>query len=85
MQEIAITSNNYNPNIRILKKNIVTFNDQFIYLYNTDGNLLDSIKNNLEKEIIDICIINNNYLIGFTDTDLFKIIIKDENLEIRDN
>ena len=80
MKEIEITSNNYNPNLRILKNHIVTFNEQFIYLYSTDESLLDSIKNNLEKEIIDICIINNNYLIGFTDTDLFKIIIKNENL-----
>ena len=51
MQEITITSNNYNPNIRILKNHIATFNDQFIYLYNTNGNLLGLIKINLEKEI----------------------------------
>jgi len=85
MQEIEITSNNYNPNLRILKNHIVTFNGLFIYLYSTEGNLLDSIKINYEKAIIDICIINNYYLIGFTVNDLFKINIKDEHLEIKDN
>ena len=84
MQEIEITSNNYNPNIRILKNHIVKFNDQFIYLYNIEGNLFDSIEISLENIVIDILIINNNYLIGLTDTNLFKIIIKDEHLEIKD-
>ena len=85
MKEIEITSNNYNPNLRIIKNHIVTFNGLFIYLYSIEGNLLDSIKINYEKAIIDICIINNCYLIGFTVNDLFKINIKDEHLEIKDN
>ena len=82
MKEIEITSNNYNPNIRILKNHFVIFNEECIYLYNMEGNLLDSI---IKKEIKDICIINNNYLIGYNnDYDLFEIIIKKEHLEIKD-
>ena len=82
MKKIEITSNNYNPNIRILKSHFVTFNEEFIYLYNMEGNLIDSIT---KKEIIDICIINNNYLIGFNNKyDIFGIIIKEEHLEIKD-
>ena len=84
MKEIEITSNNYNPNIKILKNHIVKFNEQFIYLYNMEGNLLHSININLIEDIIDICIINNNYLIGYTKYDLFKIIIKDDQLHIKD-
>ena len=83
MKEIEITSNNYNPNIKILKNHIVKFNEQFIYLYNMEGNLLHSININSIVNIEDICIINNNYLIGYTKYDLFKIIIKDDQLYIK--
>ena len=83
MKEIEITSNNYNPNMKILKNHIIKFNEQFIYLYNMEGNLLHSININLIVNIEDICIINNNYLIGYTKYDLFKIIIKDDQFYIK--
>ena len=82
MEEIEITSNNYNPNIRIVKNHIITFNEAFIYLYNIEGGLLDV---EIKTEIKDICIINNNYLIGYNNyNDLFEIIIKEKHLEIKD-
>ena len=84
MKEIEITSNNYNPNMKILKNHIIKFNEHFIYLYNMEGNLLHSININSIVNIEDICIINNNYLIGYTEYDLFKIIIKDDQLHIKD-
>ena len=48
-----------------------------------EGNLLHSININSIVNIEDICIINNNYLIGYTKYDLFKIIIKDDQLYIK--
>ena len=81
MKEIEITSNNYNPNIRILKNHILTFNETFIYLYNIEGKLLDTQK---KTGVVDIWIINNNYLIGYNICKgLFEIIIKEKYLEIK--
>ena len=72
----------YNPNIQILKSHIVTFTDQIIYLYNIGGYLLTTITIDSSYEIINICFINNNFIIGFTTFDLFKIKIKDSSLDI---
>lgn len=85
MQEIKITSNNYIPNIKILKNHIVTFKKKCIDLYDIKGNLLDSSKIDSKYKIHDICFINDNYLIAHDSNHLFSIIVKDEKLDIFEN
>ena len=85
MSVIEINSINYKPNIIIFENYIVTFKDQFIYLYNMEGKLLfnDFIKS--EANIDDLCIINNNYLIGYAKYVFFKVIINNKDFEIENN
>ena len=66
MNEIQFVSNHYKPNIRIVKKYIITFDKNLIILYNLKGNRLDDINLvDYNLKIYDICIINDNYLIAF--------------------
>ena len=85
MSIIEIKSINYKPNIIIFENYIVTFKDQFIYLYNMEGKLLfnDFIKS--EANIDDLCIINNNYLIGYAKYVFFNVIINNKDFEIENN
>ena len=82
MSIIEIKSINYKPNIIIFENYIVTFKEKFIYLYNMEGKLLFNNFIKSEANIDDLCIINNNYLIGYAKYVFFKVIINKKEFEI---
>ena len=83
MAEIIINSINYKPNIRILKNHIITFNNNEIILFDHKGYKIDSLTLNINKDILDICVIKTNLFISMTNTDLFEIYINNNKLEIK--
>ena len=72
MKEIQFITNNNKPNLRSSKKHIITFGKDSMILYNLKGDELDIINFHfITKEISDICIINDNYLIVFVKNPFF--------------
>ena len=83
MNDLTIISYNYKPNIRILNNYIIISYNNNIILYDLKGIKLDEIKIDIKNEIEDIYIIHNNYFIARTEHHLFKIIINNNKLEIK--
>ena len=74
---MIITSTDYNPNIRFLKHYIISFEEKYIDLYDIQGftyNVFDMDFDNdsyyHNNDIIDIFIIDDNYLIAISERDL---------------
>ena len=65
MKQFDLKAKYFRPNLRILKNNIITFDDNLIELFDLNGNLLDFVifKN---RKIVNIEIINDNYIIVAT-------------------
>ena len=78
MKVLNLTANYFKPNLRILKNYVITFWENLIALYDLEGKLLDSIifKNRI---IVNIEIVNDNYMIAATS---FSILIMKINFEL---
>ena len=87
MKQLDLKAKYFRPNLRILKNNIITFDDKLIELFDLNGNLLDLVifKN---RNIVNIEIINDNYIIVATPLSIlimkisFNLLEFDEVLKI---
>ena len=78
MKLINIEAKNYRPNIRILQRNIITFESNNINLFSLSGNKLDKIQ--FFFKVNDICIVNNKFFIAFEDFHVFGIKINNNKM-----
>ena len=83
MKIINLRANSFKPNLRILKNYIITFEDKIIELYDLKGNLLDNVifRN---RNIVNIEIINDNYMIVATSSSILIMKINFEFLEFHE-
>ena len=80
MKKLDITTNYFRTNLRILKNFIITFDNNSIKLFDLSGNLLDNVKFT-NRNIRNIEIINDNYIIVATSISILIMIINFELLE----
>ena len=78
MKLINIEAKNYRPNIRILQRNIITFESNNINLFSLSGYKLDEIQ--FFFIVKDICIVNNKFFIAFEDFNVFGIKINNNKM-----
>ena len=72
---IEVEAKKYNPNLRFLKDYIITFDEYTLTLYDLKGNKLDSL---VIGYIIDICVVNNKFILIMKRECIIPIIINKE-------
>ena len=70
------------PNIRILKNYAITFDENYLTLYDLKGNKLHTY--NFFYNIKNICTINTKFLLLITKRKIISLIIEKENVKIKE-
>ena len=83
MKVIKLEAEFFKPKLRILKNYIITFKNDLLKLYDLEGNLLDNVKFK-NRDILNIEIINDNFIIVATSFSILIMKIKFQLMEFRE-